>query len=55
MTEYEKKSRGHLTGRIKIPEIKYWGGPLEQTPAGYHGYHPTPESPPIKKKRGMGQ
>ena len=46
-----KNPRWHLTGRIKIPEIEDGVGPLDQDPAREHGYHPTMESLPIKKKR----
>ena len=48
--DYLKKSRGHLTGRIKMPEIKYGGGPMEQDLTIEHGYHTTLESHTIKKK-----
>ena len=47
----QKNPRWHLTGRIKMSEIEDGGGPLDQYPVREHGYHPTLESLPTKKKK----
>ena len=50
MKNYLKNPRVNLTGRIKIPEVRDGGGPLEQAPARENGYHPTLDSHHIKGK-----
>ena len=56
-TKYDtlfQKTKWHCTGKIKIQEIEDGGVPMYQDPAREHGYHPTLDIFPTKKKRSTG-